>query len=101
MATAKKGSGGGRKKAPAKRSSSAKKAPKKASRKTAKKAVKKAEKRSGTTPSGPRLNAAKQAMRDTLIVARKHQEWPWESIAAEAGISVSATKKAYYARLKA
>lgn len=106
MAAEKKSSGGGRKKAPAKRSSSTKKAPKKATRKpskktTTKKAGKAAAKRAGTTKAkakGPRLKAAQQSVRDTLIVARKHQGWPWEAIAKEAGISVSATKKAYTAR---
>jgi hypothetical protein len=105
MAAKKKSSGGGRKKAPAKRPP-AKKAPaKKASGKASKKAIKKAGKRSAKRAKatkakarGPRLTAAAQSIRDTLIVARKHQEWPWEAIAKEAGISVSATKKAYYSR---
>lgn len=58
-------------------------------------------KRSRRGPKGPRLTAAEQSIRDTLIVARKHQDWPWEAIAKEAGISVSATKKAYYNRRRA
>lgn len=101
MAAEKKSSGGGRKKAPAKQSPATKKASRKATKKAVKKAAKRAAKRSSTTKakaSGPRLNAAKQSVRDTLIVARRHQNWPWEAIAKEAGISVSATKKAYYAR---
>lgn len=36
---------------------------------------------------GKRLNASKAALRDSLIVARKAQDWPWEAIAAEAGIT--------------
>jgi AcrR family transcriptional regulator len=37
--------------------------------------------------SGPRLSAAKQALRDTLIVTRKAQDWPITAIATEAGVT--------------
>lgn len=49
----------------------------------------------GTTPKGARLTAAQQALRDTQIVTRKAQGWPWSEIAQEAGISVRAAKDAY------
>lgn len=112
MAAKKKSSGGGRKRAAAKRPSAKKPAAKKPAvqqkkpqKKTSKRAIKKAGKRSAKRAKatkgkarGPRLTAAAQSIRDTLIVARKHQNWPWEAIAKEAGISVSATKKAYYSR---
>lgn len=49
-------------------------------------------------PAGRRLRAAQQALRDTLIVVRKGQGWTWEVIAEEAGISVSAAKRAYAAK---
>lgn len=101
---ARKKSSGGRKRAPTKRSP-AKKAPASKGKTKAKAPKRKAAKKKavGKAPRarGPRLTAAQQSIRDTLIVARKHQAWPWEAIAKEAGISVSATKKAYYNRLKA
>jgi AcrR family transcriptional regulator len=37
---------------------------------------------------GRRLSSAKQALRDTLIVTRKAQDWPIAAIATEAGVSV-------------
>jgi len=38
--------------------------------------------------TGARLSAAKQALRDSLIVQRKAQNWPLEAIAAEAKVTV-------------
>lgn len=49
-------------------------------------------------PSGSRLGAAQQAARDSLMIARLAQNWTWPAIAAEAGISVTAAKKAVKAR---
>lgn len=49
-------------------------------------------------PSGSRLGAAQQAQRDSLMIARLAQNWTWPAIAAEAGISVDAAKKAVKAR---
>ena len=37
--------------------------------------------------TGARLSAAKQALRDSLIVARRAQEWHLDAIAAEAGVN--------------
>jgi len=45
-------------------------------------------------PRGPRLTAARQALRDTLMLTRKAQGWTNGAIAAEAGISVTAAKDA-------
>jgi hypothetical protein len=49
-------------------------------------------------PRGGRLPAAQQAIRDSLMIQRLAQGWPWESIAEEAGISVTSAKKAVAAR---
>jgi hypothetical protein len=46
------------------------------------------------TPSGKRLPSGAMYLRDALIVQRHAQGWPWEAIAAEAGISVTAAKEA-------
>lgn len=46
-------------------------------------------------PKGPKLNAAERSMRDTLIVTRRAQNWPWAAVAAEAEVSESAAKDAY------
>lgn len=45
-------------------------------------------------PSGARLSAAQANLRDSRMVARVAQGWTWEAIAAEAGISPSAAKRA-------
>ena len=37
--------------------------------------------------NGKRLSAAKQSLRDTLIVQRRAQQWTLEAIAAEAGVT--------------
>lgn len=37
--------------------------------------------------AGPRLSAAKQALRDSLVVSRKAQGWHTDAIAAEAGVN--------------
>lgn len=50
---------------------------------------------------GARLNAAQQNLRDTLIVVRVGQDWEWEAIAEEAGISVSQCQRAYKAKRNA
>lgn len=44
---------------------------------------------------GKRLPALKMALRDSLIVQRKAQLWTWETIAAEAGISVRRAQEVY------
>jgi hypothetical protein len=46
-----------------------------------------------STPTSRRREA-----RDALMIARVHQGWTWEAIAGEAGISVSAAKRAVAAR---
>jgi hypothetical protein len=55
------------------------------------KSIEQRAKRAGA--KGKRIGTAKQALRDTLIVARKAQDWPIESIAAEAGIGVRAVHR--------
>lgn len=52
----------------------------------------------GSAPSGRRLGAAGQALRDQLMIQRLAEGWTWETIAEEAGISVPAAKKAVKAR---
>lgn len=47
--------------------------------------------------SGPG-NAAKRMLRDTRIVQRYIQGWPWPAIAEEAGLSERAAQKAFAAR---
>lgn len=42
--------------------------------------------------------ARRREARDALMIARTHQGWTWEAIAGEAGISVSAAKRAVAAR---
>jgi hypothetical protein len=37
---------------------------------------------------GARVGAARQALRDALIVQRTQEQWSWEMIATEAGISI-------------
>lgn len=61
-----------------------------------------AKKRKATkdVPRGPKLNATEQSIRDTLIVTRKAQNWPWEAIAKEVGLSKSATEAAYRRKLE-
>lgn len=49
--------------------------------------------------AGKRLSAARQALRDQLMVQRVAEDWPWEAIAAEAGISVAAARKAVAKRI--
>jgi len=44
---------------------------------------------------GARLTAGKQALRDSLIVARRAQDWTWEMIAVEAGVSVRQAQKVF------
>lgn len=46
-------------------------------------------------PKGKHLTAAERSIRDSLIVTRKAQNWPWAAIAKEVGIGVEATKKAH------
>jgi hypothetical protein len=48
-----------------------------------------------------RKSAAEQALRDTLMVAREHQDWSIEKIAAEAGLSVPGARKAIAGKKKA
>jgi hypothetical protein len=55
------------------------------------KSIEQRAKRAGA--KGKRIGTAKQALRDTLIVTRKAQDWPIESIAAEAGIGVRAVHR--------
>ncbi len=55
------------------------------------KSIEQRAKRAGA--KGKRIGTAKQALRDTLIVTRKAQDWPIETIAAEAGIGVRAVHK--------
>lgn len=45
-------------------------------------------------PKGPKMDAAQQALRDTMMLQRKAQGWTIEEIAKEAGLSVSGAKKA-------
>jgi hypothetical protein len=54
-----------------------------------------------TAPKGARLTAAAQQVRDTLMIQRLAQGWDYHAIAAEAGISVSAAKRAIKARQEA
>lgn len=51
-------------------------------------------------PRGARLTAAQQAVRDSLMIQRLAQDWPWEAIAEEAGISLTSAKRAVAARQK-
>lgn len=50
----------------------------------------------GKTPQ--RLTAAQQASRDTLIVTRVAQGWPWKRIAAEAGVTIRTAQRAHAAK---
>jgi hypothetical protein len=45
-----------------------------------------------------RLTAAQQATRDTLIVTRVAQGWPWAKIAKEAGVTVRTAQRAHAAK---
>lgn len=49
---------------------------------------------------GQAVLSAQRSARDTLIVARKAQGWPWSSIAKEAGLKIKAAENAYRARVK-
>lgn len=55
----------------------------------------KTEKKAAAVPKGPHLNSAERSVRDTLIVTRRAQNWPWDAIAAEVKLGVPATKKAH------
>lgn len=55
---------------------------------TKKKADAAAAKAKGAGATGPRLSAAKQALRDSMIVARAAQGMPYAVIAVEAGVGV-------------
>lgn len=48
----------------------------------------------GKRGEGKRLSAARQSYRDSLILARRAQGWPWDAIAHEAKLSVTATEEA-------
>lgn len=52
-------------------------------------------------PRGPRLTAAQQSLRDSLMLARKAQGWTWAEIAAEAGIAQKTAKAAVKAKREA
>lgn len=43
-------------------------------------------------------DVAVRMLRDTRIVARKVQGWPWEAIAKEAGLTVTGAKRAFASR---
>lgn len=49
-------------------------------------------------PSGPRLTAAQQSLRDSWMVVRISQGWTYQEVSAEAKISVSAAKRAVKAK---
>lgn len=53
-----------------------------------------------TAPKGVRLSAAKQALRDQLMVQRVAEGWTWAMIAAESGISPGGAKLAVDRRLR-
>lgn len=96
MAAAKK-KGGGKRKPPAKKAAKkrgpAKRPPVK--KPATKKARKKAPKKKAKAAKGPRLTAAQQHLRDTLMVVRVDgQGWSIEEAATEAGIKVEAAKLA-------
>lgn len=48
--------------------------------------------------SGRHRTIAQRMLRDSRIVQRVIQGWPWEAIATEAGLSVAGAKKAYASR---
>jgi hypothetical protein len=48
--------------------------------------------------SGAKKGLAARMMRDSRIVQRVLQQWSWEAIAVEAGLSVAGAKKAYAGR---
>ncbi|HEX7088686.1 MAG TPA: hypothetical protein VF192_01040 [Longimicrobiales bacterium] len=50
---------------------------------------------------GARIGAARQAVRDDLMIARLAQGWTWPMVAEEAGLSVPGAKKAVAARREA
>jgi hypothetical protein len=52
-------------------------------------------------PSGPRLTAAQQSLRDSWMVVRISQGWTFPEVAAEAKISVSQAKRAVKAKREA
>lgn len=81
-------------KTPAKRAASAKaKTPAKPT-KTARKPVRGKAPAARRTPRGGRLPSGAQYLRDSLILQRHAQGWPWEAIAAEAGITVRSAEAA-------
>lgn len=49
-------------------------------------------------PSGSKLSAAHQQLRDTRMLVRYAQGWTWPMIAAEAGMTLSGAKRAVRAR---
>lgn len=72
-------------------------------RKDAKRAANQARAKSSSRtakPSGTRLSAAKQALRDQLMVQRVAEGWTWGSIAAEAGMTPSAARNAVQRRIR-
>jgi transcriptional regulator with XRE-family HTH domain len=58
-------------------------------------------KKAAETPKGAYLTAARQGMRDSLMVARLAQGWTWEEVAAEAGVSKTTAMRAVKARREA
>lgn len=82
------------KKKRAARSKAAKKPAKKPAKKAAAKAKAKGKETKATAPSGPRLSAAQQSIRDTLMLTRLGQGWTVSEAAAEAGISERQAKTA-------
>lgn len=56
-------------------------------------------KKAAKVPKGPKLNSAERSVRDTLIVERRGQDWPWEAIAKEVGLTIKATKEAHERKL--
>lgn len=49
-------------------------------------------------PSGTRLSAAEQMLRDTRIIVRRSQGWTWEMAAAEAGVTTRQAKRSVASR---
>lgn len=45
-------------------------------------------------PGARRLTNAQAYQRDTLMIARLAEDWPWEKVAKEAGLTVAGAKKA-------
>lgn len=60
-----------------------------------KKRRERAEKSKAVTKTGASLSAARRSLRDTQIVQRRIQDWPWDAVAKEAKLSVQATKEAH------